>query len=68
MLCDVFCCCWILGVLVVNIATATPIIEGLLDPDTQPKFVELVPEVLSPNFKMILPSTVIQIGVIQYST
>jgi spore coat protein A, manganese oxidase len=69
MLCNVSFS-WILGVLVVNIATATPIIEGLLDPDTQPKFVELVPEVLSPHFKIILPSTVLQIGVysIQHET
>lgn len=42
---------------------ADPIIDGLLDPDTQPKFVEPVPEALSPKNKIILCSLKNYIGV-----
>jgi spore coat protein A, manganese oxidase len=42
----------ILTVLCANHVQGDAIINGLMDPDRQPKFVEVVPEALSPTFKI----------------
>jgi FtsP/CotA-like multicopper oxidase with cupredoxin domain len=48
---------------IVDHSHADPLADGLLDPDTQPKFVEPVPEVLSSNFKISLSPETTNIGV-----
>jgi FtsP/CotA-like multicopper oxidase with cupredoxin domain len=54
----------LLGVLcIVHHSHADPLADGLLDPDTQPKFVEPVPEALSSNFKISLSPETTDIGV-----
>jgi spore coat protein A, manganese oxidase len=53
----------ILSVFLVERSHADPIIDGLLDPDPQPKFVEPVREVLASNFKIILSAATTEIGV-----
>jgi spore coat protein A, manganese oxidase len=43
---------WGIIVLCANSVLGDAIVDGLMDPDSQPKFVEVVPETLSPTFKI----------------
>jgi spore coat protein A len=47
----------------IDVAVADPIVQGLMDPDRQPKFEEPVVEALASTFKIILPTGILNLNV-----